>query len=283
MTAFSPRRAQVLVVDDSPGVLLAMKELLSPFLPVQVADGASTALQVLSPDTALVLADVRMPGMDGLELARTIKTSHPDLPVVLMTGIVEDGLRTQAQAIGVLDVLRKPLRAETLLPALQEWLPAQFPAAAPEGVQQEAGSPAIRETASDTSATPGEPQPTSLSAPAPRHPLAPLLTGLGYLPGILMTAVYDSSGDLIESHPASSAQIGAYARYLSASTATLATHIHAEGQVRAVQVEFCDRVLVINPASSGYLVALVRDTSAASSVKAWLRTHLHDAQQAQLN
>src|SRR6476469_8334254 len=127
MTGSQPRRPAVLIVDDSPGVLTAMEKLLSPHLPVQVADSATAALRAVTAETGLVLADIRMPGMDGLELARVLRQGHPALPVVLMTGVVEDGLRGRARELGALDVLRKPLRSEALLPALQEWMAGQHP------------------------------------------------------------------------------------------------------------------------------------------------------------
>ena len=122
MTAFSPRRASILIVDDSPGVLLAMDKLLSPHLPIQVAEGAQSALAAITDETALVITDVRMPGMDGIALTRLLKQYYPHLPVVFMTGIVEDNLRSEARQLGVLDVLRKPLKPGVLLPAIQEWL-----------------------------------------------------------------------------------------------------------------------------------------------------------------
>ncbi len=69
MSAPTPPRT-ILIVDDSSGVRLMLARLLAPHLSVRLADGASSALDALTPETALVLSDVRMPGESGLDLAR---------------------------------------------------------------------------------------------------------------------------------------------------------------------------------------------------------------------
>lgn len=255
MTAFMPKRPSVLIVDDSPGVLLAMEKLLTPYLPVTLADGASAALRAVTPDTALVLTDVRMPDMDGLQLARELRSAHPALPVVFMTGIVEESLRVKARELGVLDVLRKPLRPDILIPALQGWIAEELPILTPD-----APAPA---------ASPSAP------APAPRPAdLKPYLGGLSLLPGVISAAVFTSGGEHLHGSTDLPTQVGAYAQFLLTSSAALSTHVNAQDPLRAVQIEFADRVLVLCPAPGGHLVVVARDTPAASGVKAWLRTNL---------
>ncbi|MFC6802408.1 response regulator [Deinococcus caeni] len=162
MTAHLPRRPSILIVDDSPGVRQTMEFLLAPHLPVRVADSGQAALAALTPDTALVLTDVRMPGMDGVELARRLRRTHPHLPVVFMTGVVEDDLRAEARELGVLDVLRKPLRPGVLFPALQEWLADSAPAL---------GTPAVPAVAPRWPPHRRTPFPHPPAPhPAPRHP-----------------------------------------------------------------------------------------------------------------
>lgn len=259
-----PPRPAVLIVDDSPGVLTAMEKLLSPHLTVQVADSATAALRAVTPDTGLVLADIRMPGMTGLELARALHQGRPGLPVVLMSGVVEDGLRSRAREFGALDVLRKPLRSETLLPALQEWLSPQHP-------DLDLTAPPARPAAAVAA-----PRPTPL-AEDPGVAAHALLRPLGLLPGVISAALFSEDGLLLGVQGELNIQVGMYLRFLATTTQALGTHLDAQGSVRAAQLEFGDRVLVACFRPGERLAVLVRDTPAASSVKAWVRQRWADA------
>ncbi|GHG23201.1 hypothetical protein GCM10017784_13760 [Deinococcus indicus] len=298
MTAHLPRRPSILIVDDSPGVRQTMEFLLAPHLPVRVADSGQAALAALTPDTALVLTDVRMPGMDGVELARTLRRTHPHLPVVFMTGVVEDDLRAEARELGVLDVLRKPLRPGVLFPALQEWLAdsaATLPAAPPADTDTGPARPTpatptpVVANAAVSNAVVSTP--TALTAPpAPRTPdpdpeqsgarraaqtaQAQMFTaGLNVLPGVTASCAFDPAGVPLTPTPLD-AEVGAYVRFLATAAQGVAHHLQAAAPVRAVQLEFQDRVLVVCPVPFGYVAVVVRDTPGASSVKSWMRARL---------
>ena len=62
-----------------------------------------------------VLSDIKMPGMDGVELFRKIKTKHPDLPVVLMTAFASDDLIQEGLDAGAIAVLMKPIDIKLFL------------------------------------------------------------------------------------------------------------------------------------------------------------------------
>lgn len=284
MTAHLPRRPSILIVDDSPGVLQTMEFLLSPHLPVRVADSGQAALAALTPDTALVLTDVRMPGMDGVELARTLRRTHPHLPVVFMTGIVEDDLRAEARELGVLDVLRKPLRPGVLFPALQEWLadsapPLGTPAVPPAAPPAAPAPPDIvpSPTRTPPSPTPPSPEPDpdqSAARRAQQAAQAQMFTaGLNVLPGVTAACAFDPAGVPLTPTPLD-AEVGAYVRFLGTAAQGVAHHLQAAAPVRAVQLEFQDRVLVVCPVPFGYVAVVVRDTPGASSVKSWMRARL---------
>lgn len=276
MTASLPRRPVVLIVDDSPGVLRAMKGLLSEHLTVQVAENGSSALQALTPETDLVLSDIRMPGMDGLELMRVLRQGRPTLPVVLMTGVVEDGLRTRARDLGALDVLRKPLRAQTLLPSLQDWLSTRYPdidlPTLPEipAPVRPGGRP---DAAGAGGAVPGVAGPAGLMPTVhdPVQAAQALLRPLLLLPGVMSAGVFSPDGTLLSVQGDMTPQMGPYLRFLNTTAQTLGTHLDAQGEVRAAQLEFGDRVLVACFRPGEMLAVLVRDTPAASSVKGWVR------------
>jgi CheY-like chemotaxis protein len=84
-----PRKLNVLVVDDDTAVLKSVQRMLD-FLghaAVSAASGGEALRLIASePDLDLVLADCMMPEIGGVELARTIRTLRPTLPVILVTG-----------------------------------------------------------------------------------------------------------------------------------------------------------------------------------------------------
>ncbi|PTA67453.1 response regulator [Deinococcus arcticus] len=262
MTAAAARSPSILIVDDSPGLLQSMNALLRPHLPVTLVDSGRAALDSVTPDTALVLTDVRMPGMSGVELAEQLRRRHPRLPVVFMTGIVEEELRAQAHALGVLDVLRKPLRAEQLFPALKGWLGRDVLLPEPAGA-----------------AAPAPPPVPAVDEAAERLKVAELastlLAGLGVLPGVSAALVLDGRGAVLGTTTSVTGEITAYVRFLFNAAQTLAQHVAQSGPLRAVQVEFQEQALVLCPVPGGLAAILVRDTPTASAVKAWLRQRLN--------
>ena len=67
----------------------------------------------------LVVTDFNMPGTSGLEIARAIRDALPDLPVIMVSGYINDALRTQATAAGVRELIAKPQDREELRDAVQ--------------------------------------------------------------------------------------------------------------------------------------------------------------------
>jgi DNA-binding NtrC family response regulator len=78
----------VLVVDDEQVVLQSCQRILSPEgYEVDTSTSAADALGMLgNKDYGLVITDMKMPGMDGLEFIRQVKTKSPDMNIVLITG-----------------------------------------------------------------------------------------------------------------------------------------------------------------------------------------------------
>jgi two-component system response regulator HydG len=108
------KKPGVLIVDDD----LPMRETLAESLQMQgydvvVAGDAESGLAELSHRTfALVVSDVRMPGMDGVELATHIHRLQAGLPVILMTGFAHEDLLSKAIASGVFTIFHKPFSME---------------------------------------------------------------------------------------------------------------------------------------------------------------------------
>src|SRR5262249_39600278 len=103
----------VLLVDDEEALVqLGEEELAEPgYEPVGYASSvaALTASRAEPDRFDAVLSDEAMPAMNGSELALEIRRLRPDLPIVLMSGYVSAALVATARAIGVADVIAKPL------------------------------------------------------------------------------------------------------------------------------------------------------------------------------
>lgn len=111
--------AHVLLVDDQPANLLALEAALDPLRLnlVRAVSGAQALAALERQDFAAVLLDVRMPGMDGFEVARQIRSRPRSrfTPILFVTaGDDPDEAMLSAYALGAVDFLAKPLRSEVL-------------------------------------------------------------------------------------------------------------------------------------------------------------------------
>jgi FixJ family two-component response regulator len=113
-------RRRVAVVDDDQSVRRALRRLLrSADLDTEAYGSGGEFLAALSdnvPD-CLVL-DLQMPDMNGLELHQYLSEKGIRLPVIVITGYDEPGMRARCMAAGVATYLRKPLEDEILLEAI---------------------------------------------------------------------------------------------------------------------------------------------------------------------
>jgi len=109
---------KIMIVDDEQDVELLFrqkfrKELKSgeyDFHFAFNAEDALTYLRTLDPfDIVLVLSDINMPGMTGLELLKVIRNSYPDLRVMMVTAYGDDSNYSKAMEIGANDFITKPV------------------------------------------------------------------------------------------------------------------------------------------------------------------------------
>jgi UDP-3-O-[3-hydroxymyristoyl] N-acetylglucosamine deacetylase len=101
----------VLVVDDEASIRRSLEGVLKDegFSVLLAEDGESAIRMLMSTRPALVLLDIWMPGMDGLETLRKIKELYPDLPVVMISGHATISTAVAATRLGALDFIEKPL------------------------------------------------------------------------------------------------------------------------------------------------------------------------------
>ena len=140
---------KVLVVDDDPVVGKSFDRVLSgKGYAVITARNGEEALHKLSNATYdVVFTDIKMPGMNGLEVAERVRASQPWLPVVIVTGYGTDAYEARARAAGVAGFLRKPLSPEMIEGSAQKALLENTPAAAPQTAAEVAvtAAPAVAE------------------------------------------------------------------------------------------------------------------------------------------
>jgi CheY-like chemotaxis protein len=123
----------VLVVDDDPVVGKSFNRVLSEekgYLVVTAANAAQ-ALEILrEQEYDVVYTDIKMPGMDGLELAEQVKAKRPWTPVVIVTGYGTTANEDRARAAGVTAFMRKPLSPEMIEASATQALLTPTPAMA---------------------------------------------------------------------------------------------------------------------------------------------------------
>jgi CheY-like chemotaxis protein len=107
---------KVLVVDDDPVVGKSFNRVLSDkgYIVVTAEDGFDALRKLQAEKYDVVFTDIKMPGMDGLEVAEHVKAAQPWTPVVIVTGYGSAANEQRARAAGVADFLRKPLSPEMI-------------------------------------------------------------------------------------------------------------------------------------------------------------------------
>jgi len=136
-------QARVLVVDDDPVVARSFDRVLSGkgYAVITARDGPEALEKLAREDYDAVFTDIRMPGMDGLEVAARIKATRPWLPVVIVTGYGSPASEARAKEIGVAGFLNKPLSPEMIEDSARDamkWQAADIAAPAVTAVSAEA-------------------------------------------------------------------------------------------------------------------------------------------------
>ena len=115
---------RVLVVDDEPSIrdLLSKTLALAEYDVDTAPDGVTALDQLRAFSYDLLIADLRMPGMDGLTLIRQAKRINADLPVLIITGFSTESSAIEAVNLGVAGYLTKPFRVPQVLAAASKAL-----------------------------------------------------------------------------------------------------------------------------------------------------------------
>jgi DNA-binding NarL/FixJ family response regulator len=118
---------RVLVVDDHPAFRRALTSALNRVKDIEVAGeaggGTEAATRAVEGDHDLVLMDLSMPDLDGIEAMRRIHEQRPGLPVVILTAHADPGVEKEAREAGASGFLAKGTALEQLLAVLHEAAP----------------------------------------------------------------------------------------------------------------------------------------------------------------
>lgn len=131
----SDTKRDILLVDDDPGLLrLLLLRLRAAGYAVEAVESGEAALgRLAKTQPRLIITDMRMGGMDGMELFQAIQQRRPDIPVIILTahGTIPDAVK--ATHAGVFSFLSKPFDSKALLEQVRKAIELSGPASGPEG------------------------------------------------------------------------------------------------------------------------------------------------------
>jgi len=107
---------RILIVDDNENMCITLQDiLLDEGYDVLVANSGQEALSVINEQSPhLVITDIRMPNIDGLELLQLVKSNHPRIEIIIMTAVGEVNSYLSAMKNGALEYITKPINPKIL-------------------------------------------------------------------------------------------------------------------------------------------------------------------------
>ena len=114
---------KILIAEDNDSNFILMTYILKKFYEYDRAHNGKEAVEMVDKsDYDLILMDIKMPVMDGLEATRKIKAELPDLPIVALTANAFDSDRQLAIEAGCDNFLAKPVNAELCIKTIQKYI-----------------------------------------------------------------------------------------------------------------------------------------------------------------
>lgn len=112
----------IMVVDDSPFASKQIKDIVEDngYEVTAYAKDGEEAIELykeLKPD--IVILDIIMPGLNGLETAEILKKQDPDVKILMLSSLCDSGTTEEVKSIGVKHLIPKPLEADVLLASLE--------------------------------------------------------------------------------------------------------------------------------------------------------------------
>ncbi len=112
----SPEDQNILIVDDDPTILTLLKEYISTlgFNLVTASNGLNALAELDKSKFSIVITDLLMPGMDGMELIKKVKHNWPDTDIIVITGYTNSYRYTDVIRAGASDFIQKPFNLDEL-------------------------------------------------------------------------------------------------------------------------------------------------------------------------
>ena len=111
---------KILIAEDNDSNFVLMSYILKKYYQFERARNGQEAVEMVDKGQYdIVLMDIKMPIMDGLEATKAIKEKHPDLPIVALTANAFDSDRQLAMDIGCNDFLSKPVSSEECIETIK--------------------------------------------------------------------------------------------------------------------------------------------------------------------
>lgn len=121
------KRATLMIVDDDPAVLETLELALTwkgyDVVTAESGEAAASAAQTV--DVDLVLTDLRMGEMNGLQTMLAIKALRPNVRVMIVTGFASDAMEDELREAGAFSIVTKPFALDDLFAAVREALEAE--------------------------------------------------------------------------------------------------------------------------------------------------------------
>ena len=113
---------KILVIDDEKATLSMFRLFLDAYgYRVYTAENGAEGLEIFRKEKpAIVLTDIKMPGIDGLAVLQQIKEIAPKTSVIVITGHGDTDLAEQAAVLNAVDIIHKPIKKEALDAALEK-------------------------------------------------------------------------------------------------------------------------------------------------------------------
>jgi CheY-like chemotaxis protein len=120
--------ATIVVADDDDAVRFSIMKLLWAYghLPVEAANGQQALDRIRQGGVDLLITDLVMPEMEGIQTIRELRLSHPQLPIVAMSGSLHGSYLKTALLLGANRTIVKPIEPEELLATVGEILPGKL-------------------------------------------------------------------------------------------------------------------------------------------------------------
>ncbi|OYV67957.1 MAG: hypothetical protein B7Z74_08980, partial [Deltaproteobacteria bacterium 21-66-5] len=136
-----PHPGPILIVDDEASIRKSLEGVLSDegYSCALASDGADALSRLESLRPSLVILDIWMPGMDGIETLRRMKAAQPETPVIMMSGHATISTAIKATKVGASDFIEKPLEIDVVLNAIRRVLGTQD--AVPDSAGRELAGP----------------------------------------------------------------------------------------------------------------------------------------------